>query len=314
MAIRVNSRDIELLGLIAEHRVLTISQAAALGQRNIRSLRRRLRVLMEVGLVQVNPAPLGKKRGRPEGLVSLSDGGVVHLKDAGILDRDTPHDQILAVKLPFRHQLLVNDFRVTLAEMTQVVPAVEVRFLAPTSPFVSRVEGDRSSLCERFENPDLSGDWIDFTPDGVFMLTHREEDRPLLFFLEADRGTEILASPKRTRGDFRRKILNYHAAYRLRRYRRYEQVWSRRFQGFRLLILAHSEARMAGLCRLVRDMPPSDYIHATERGRMMTAGGWAKIWVKGGRTDGPRHSILGARLPKPAPTPSRPASSTPFPN
>ena len=237
-------------------------------------------------------------------MLSLTDCGVDLLRGKGLLGSKIPNKNVTAEKIPLRHQFLVNDFRIQLIAMQGVIPAVHARFLSPTSPFLDRSSDDKPLVHGRFPDEDAPDGWVDFTPDGVLALTHTESDRPLLFFLEVDMGTETRASPKRSRGDIRQKILNYHATYRLGRYRRYEHIWNLRPRGFRLLLLAHSPARMAALSRLVRDMPPADYIYVSDWEALLSQGVWAEIWAKGGQTDRQRCSILGTKMPRPSPVPS----------
>jgi hypothetical protein len=134
-------------------------------------------------------------------------------------------------------------------------------------------------------------------PDGVFSITHREiGGKTLLFFLEVDMGTETIASMDRVSKDIRRKVSNYQELFRSGTYKRYESVLKSKLNGFRLLFLANSEARLISLCRLAREMPPSDFIWLTDQGRMFSHGLAAKIWTRGGRNENPPQSILGPGL------------------
>jgi hypothetical protein len=50
------------------------------------------------------------------------------------------------------------------------------------------------------------------------------------------------------------------------------------------------------LCRLVQEMPPSDFIWLTDQQRMFTHGLSAKIWARSGKQDSNRESILGNEM------------------
>jgi len=202
------------------------------------------------------------------------------------------------------HQLLVNDFRVQLVQMQRIVPGLAVQFLSPTSPLLRRSSDDRPIVHERIEPESGFGEAREFTPDGVVSLAHAELGKTLLFFLEVDMGTETLASPSRVPLDVRQKVVNYQAYFRLGRYRRYEQTWGCALRGFRVLFLVDSATRMAGICRLVQDMPPSDFVWVTDRAALLSGGVWSAIWARGGRLGMPPESVLGRLVPNPSPAPA----------
>jgi len=70
------------------------------------------------------------------------------------------------------------------------------------------------------------------------------------------------------------------------------------------LFLVDSAVRMAGICRLVEDMPPSGFIWVTDRAALLTGGAWSGIWARGGRLGMPLESILGRLVPNPSPAPA----------
>ena len=304
MSFRFSQQDLQLLTSIAEYRALCIRQIVTIHQRNAQALRRRLRCLGGQGLVRITSRGFGESRGRPEQLVSMSEAGVELLKSKKVLDPDIPTSYVTADR--FRcldHLLLVNDFRGQLAQMQRIDPTLAIRFLSPTSPTVSRSLDDRPLVHEKLQADDVLGRWVEFTPDGVFAITHAGLGKTVLFFLEADMGTETLASPQRIKLDVRQKIVNYQACFRLKRYKRYEQIWGCSLNGFRLLFLTHGPGRLASLCRLVQDMPPSDFIWLADRQSLLSKGVWAEIWSRGGRHDIPPQSILGSQMPESSPTP-----------
>lgn len=304
MAFRLNQQDIELLTSIAEYRVLCVRQIVVIHQRNPQSLRRRLRHLNNQGLVQIASRGFGKSRGRPEQLVSMSEAGADLLQGKKLIDPNIPTSHVTADRLRcLDHLLLINDFRAQLTQMHRIDPALSVRFLSSTSPSVHRSPDDRPLVHEKLQADDMLGQRIEFTPDGVFAITHTGLTKTLLFFVEVDMGTETLASPQRSKLDVRQKIINYRAYFRLKQYKRYEQIWDCPLNGFRLLFITHSPGRLTSLCRLVRDMPPSDFIWLTDRQSLLSKGAWGAIWNQGGRHDIPPQSILGSKTPKSFPTP-----------
>jgi hypothetical protein len=140
------------------------------------------------------------------------------------------------------------------------------------------------------------GEPIDFTPDKVFSIKSKETRKALLFFLEVDMGTEPITTLDRNPKDLRQKILNYQTLFRTGQYKRYERVFDAKFIGFRSLFLANSNSRSAALCRLVEEMPPSDFIWLTDQEQMFSKGLSAEIWFRGGRRDNPPQSIVGSQL------------------
>jgi len=134
---------------------------------------------------------------------------------------------------------------------------------------------------------------VKFTPDAIFATCYSTESKTCLFFLEIDCGTETIASPRRDMMDIRQKIVNYQWYFRSLRYKRYEGVFHCSLRGFRLLFLTNSLGRLTALCKLVQEMPPSDFVWLTECSRLFPDGVSAKIWARGGDLQGHPQSILG---------------------
>jgi hypothetical protein len=289
MAFKFNKNDRKLHASIAEHRVLTVSQLTAIHQKNKQVARRRLGMLEEAGLIQSTTRGFGHIRGRPEKLVSLAENGTRLL---GCED----HSLHAVSDRCLDHQLLVNWFRIHLGHIGHVITQLSFRFLSPTSPFLRREHNDRPLIFERIRVENHPGNSIGFTPDGVFSITHKEQKKTLLFFLEVDMGTESVASPKRDPRDIRQKVINYQKYFQSSQYKRYEEIWECSLKGFRLLFLTNTNGRLATLCRLVQEMIPSDFIWLTDQERMFSNGLSAKIWVRGGRQDVRPQSILGAEM------------------
>ena len=305
MAFRLTRSDRETLACIAEHRVLTTKQIIALRQGSAQGTRRRLAALEKASLVKAATPRYGRGRGRPEKLISLTEEAVDVLRADDILDRDVPKHRVTADEIRcLDHQLLVNWFRIQLSAIKRIVPSLSMRFLSGTSPFVEYGPDDRPSIADRAPTNGPDAAMCGFIPDGVFSIADDSRNKTVLFFLEVDRGTETLASPRRSRGDLRQKILNYQAYFRSERYRRYEQVWDCRLRGFRLLFVSDTAERLAAICGLVQDMLPSDFIWATDHSQLIAQGAWARIWARGGRPDAPPESILDSRMPDSPPEPS----------
>ena len=109
-------------------------------------------------------------------------------------------------------------------------------------------------------------------------------------------GSVSISNRVRNSKDVRQKILNYQALFRSGDYKSFEDIFKAKFNGFRLLFLVNSAARLASLSRLVEEMPPSDFIWLTNQEKMFSDGISAEIWVRGGKIDRPPQSIIGPNL------------------
>jgi len=305
MAFRLTTEDLEILASIGEYRILGIRHLITLHQRNAAAFRRRIRRMEDQDFIRIATQGYRRGLGRPESLVSLNDKGVCLLKDKGLVDADTPTDRVTADKIRcLEHHLLMNELRVQLAQVSRVVPALTVRFLSSMSPKLYQSSTERPLIHERVPPQEGSDQWIEFTPDGVFLIRDAEASKTVLFFLEVDMGTETVASPQPFNPDVHQKVVNYKTYFMREHYRHYEQMWNCRLNGFRLLFLTHNTGRMATLCRLIGEMQPSEFIWVTDQRSLLSQGIWAPIWVPGGLINLPRKSILGSRTPDPAPAPA----------
>jgi len=285
---RLKEKDLEILKTIAELRILTANQITVILDRNKQALRRKLASLEKKGFIAAQVNELGRHRGRPERLFSLSLQGLDLLKAQRILPEKTAKERVLAENISIvDHQLLTNWFWAHLIHLERIHKRICVDFLSETSPFLPQSESGHYFIT------DSAGKSI-FTPDGVFMLTDTAENKSLLFFLEVDCSSESLASPKRHSKDIRQKIINYGTYFDGLGYKRYEEFWNRRLNGFRMLFVSNSFARLNDLCSLVRQMPPSDFVWLTNSQSMFKEGISANIWIKGGDVESHRQSILGS--------------------
>ena len=302
MAFKLNKNDRMLIASIAEHRMLTVSQIAAIQQKMKQVVRRRLRVLEYEGFIASTSRGFGRKAGRREKVVILTEKSIDLLYAEGVDRKAIPGDRFAPVRIWHQdHQLLLNWFRIHGKQIERVIPQLSVQFLSSTSPFLERDQYDRPLVFEHLSIEGLQDKSRGFTPDAVFSITHSEKKKALLFFLEVDMGTESIASPKRDPRDLRQKVINYQRYFQCGRYKRYQKLFHSKFSGFRLLFITNSNQRFIALCRLVQEMPPSDFIWLTDQQRMFTHGLSAKIWAKSGKQDSNYESILGNEMACQAP-------------
>lgn len=297
MTFKFNKNDRQFLATIAEYRVLTVSQITAIQRKSKQVVRRRLKMLDKAGFIFSGTLGFGQSRGRPEKTISLTEKGAALLRSNYEALRDVPLNKMNSEKIRcLEHQLLTNWFCIHLNQIEHATPQLSAQFLSPTSPFLKRDHSDLPLIFESLPAEGQSKNSGGFTPDGVLTITHRKRQMTLLFFLEVDMGTESIASPKRTSGDIRQKIINYQQYFRSGRYKRYEKFWNCKLRGFRLLFLTNTNGRLAVLSRLVQEMPPSDFIWLTNVEQMFSYGLPAEIWVRGGKQDAPSESILSTAM------------------
>ena len=292
MKTELKQKDLEILKIIAEYRILTTHQIAILSDRNKQSLRRKLTLLEKHSFLLTQFHELGRRQGRPERLFSLSEQGIDMLKSRGFLAEKTPREKVLAESISsVDHQLMINWFRIHIGYLRKLLNRIQVQFLSDNSPFLPETESGHSFVT------DFAADGASrrtFTPDGVFIITDTAENENLLFFLEVDCGSEPLASPERHIKDVRQKIVNYSSYFDNLGYKRYEEFWNCRLNGFRLLFLTNTLSRLNNLCRLVREMPPSEFIWLAQSQAMFKEGVSGNIWVRGGNVESSHQSILGS--------------------
>ena len=304
MAFKLNKNDQELLAFLAECRVLTLSQVASIQKKSKQVTRRRMRALEEAGVILSGTQGFGRFRGRPGKFLSVARKGADLLNLEGIPLENVIYNFNEENLRLLDHQILVNWFRIHLQYIEQVIPQLSIQFLSPTSPFLKRDQDNRPFIFEPHPIEGRERQSNGFTPDGVFSISHSEKNKTLLFFLEVDLGTESIASPKRHPRDIRQKVTNYQRHFQSGQYKRYEKIWNCSLKGFRLLFLTNTNGRLAALCRLVQQMPPSDFVWLTDQERMFSHGLSAEIWFPGGRQDTPPESILGPEMASQIPIPS----------
>ena len=289
---RLNKGDKKILSLVALYRILTVSQLAALTQRSRQVIRRRLRYLYVEGFIMTSNRGYGRISGRPEKIIFLTDKSAGILKKKGLFPENIPLVSPKNINaIPVDHDLLINWFYIHLIQIENSIPDLTIE---PWSPgFLTKDHRVHAFFDPRIRI-ESENDFIEFIPDGIFIIRHKGLGKGLLFFLEVDMDTEPVASLDRNSKDIRQKILNYQAIFRNGHYKRFEEIFHSKFNGFRLLFLTNSPAGSSSLSRLVQEMPPSDFIWLTNQEKMFSDGLSSKIWVRGGKTDRPPQSILGS--------------------
>jgi len=291
---KLTPADIEILRHIAELKILTATQIAALTQRSRQVVRRRLRYFVKEKLVAATSREFGAGPGARENVVTATEKALVLLSSKKKIACDAAGFEAKAVEPLFiEHELLVNWFFIHLVHVQRSENRLKVQHHIPRPNCLAAGKSTGPSLVARFTTSQAGDESYVIIPDGVFTVSDREKGKTLLFFVEVDRGTEPLVNTKRIPGDIRHKIICYQKVFQSGRYKGYEKTFQAKFHGFRLLFLLTESGRMKAVCELVQRMTPSDFIWATTRDKMDKYGLSAKIWARGGQNEKTPESILG---------------------
>jgi len=149
MSFRLKENDCKTLELIAEYRMLIVTQIAAIFHKSRQVVRRRLNNLEEAGLIEITGREFGRGRGRPENSLGLTEHGIDILKERGSIGQDVPYEKVCADCLfCVDHQLLLNWFRIHLNHVEKVVPRISVKLFAHNSPFLPKGQSGRILIAD----------------------------------------------------------------------------------------------------------------------------------------------------------------------
>lgn len=238
-AIKLTARDVLFLIDLYKHRYLTVGQVRRLHFPSLQTAYRRTRLLKAAGFLERFTVAHVE-----EGIFALTRRGLDEVAGALGIDRSDlqwgdatgkPKDYYF-----MRHFVAINDFRIALR---QACDATDVKLLG----FIPDYYGKRTErggvakyvrdvVCDAA----AAREPVSHTPDGVFALERR--GAAALFFLEIDRGTEVVSDPKR--GVL--KSLRFYAGYLVDgKYQRYAADFGvPAFKGFRTVIVTASRARL----------------------------------------------------------------------
>ncbi|TET12119.1 MAG: MarR family transcriptional regulator [Candidatus Thorarchaeota archaeon] len=168
---------------MAEYRMLTVTQLAAILHKSKQIVRRRVNDLEKEGLVEVTGREFGRGRGRPENSLGLTEPGVDILKNRGLLGPDVPYADVCADCLFCGdHQLLLNWFRIHLNQVEKAFPRVSVQVFAHNSPFMPKNQNGQILIADYSPVPGTGMQGVKFTPDAVFGISdQRQLELPVLF-------------------------------------------------------------------------------------------------------------------------------------
>jgi hypothetical protein len=245
--------------------------------------------------ISLKERDFGGRSGRLEYISFLTEKGLKLIRDKEILSAHAKYiTDKTAESIFIDHDLLVNWFFIHLLQIERENQCLFTKNLTISSHNLNKGNAENPLIMERFSNDNTSENHS-MIPDGVFIITDKETEKTLLFFLEVDMGTETLVNTKLTPNDVRQKIINYQALFSTGQYKRYEKIFKAKLNGFRLLFLSNSPARLRALCKLAREMPPTDFVWLSVQDQMFSNGLSAEIWVRGGKDNVTLQSILGQK-------------------
>jgi hypothetical protein len=321
-AVAVTERDLDLLATLHQYRYLSTAQIQRLLFPSLQTAARRVRLLAGAGYVRCFRPATGQDQ-----IVTLAKLGAEEVAARHQLPtanlavegrRAQPKDYLF-----LRHFLAASDFRITLTQACASSDIRLVRFLPE-----HLMERNGESLA-RPHIRDLTAEGIHqqqevgHTPDGVFAL--ERAGTTALFFLEIDRGTEVLSNPAR---GFLKIVRYYLAMLAAGGYQRFQADFgvAKPFRAFRVLIVTSSRARLNNMrlrCGSVSEAPPNAkrFLWLTTDDCLLDPALLSRPWLSLDPSDQTAYAILPKQsVPRPrlrqessvppgAESPSRPRSS-----
>lgn len=285
----VTERDIRIVLDLYKHRYLTTAQVQRLHFPSRQTTNRRLRVLIQGGYAKSYEAP-----GIDDRMFHLTPQGVDIV--AGVLE--LPVKELRAHRIAhapkdyyfLKHFIALNDFRITLTQGMEA--QADMRLLG----FIPEYHGEPSNaggwtkyirdfVCD-IGDPNRR---MAYTPDAVFAL--QRGAGKALFFVEIDRGTEILTNPDK---GFLRCIWFYYNYFIEKGYQRYAEDFNcEPFRGFRVLFVTTNAGRVANMRAAANelDMEEKRFIWLAGEEQVRPETVFEDIWVSAEETDSNTYRI-----------------------
>jgi hypothetical protein len=252
-AAMVTERDIQVLLDVYKYRYLSVSQIQRLHFPSLQTTYRRLRALSNLGYLVGFHAPtmtehlyyLGPQGGSEVAAALGIEPEALKWKDIS----RPPKDYYF-----LRHFLKATDFRINLTAACQDGELSLLGFI-PEYHGQRTENGGLAKYIKDFVCDVRDGrEQINHTPDAVFAL--QKHGTPALFFLEIDRGTEVITDAERGVLKACRFYLNYLLSGNYSRY--VADFGVQAFRGFRALLVTTSEQRVTNIRSAVAALPFED--------------------------------------------------------
>ncbi|MGP8321754.1 MAG: replication-relaxation family protein [Methanosarcinaceae archaeon] len=239
---KFTDRDSQILLTLYKHRFLSISQIQQVHFPSLQTAYRRMRILKEAGFVTSFTVPnieesifsVAKK-----GMNSVAESLGVGIKELKWTDTKTkPKDYYF-----MQHFLAINDFRIALKQICDTSSVTLLGFIPDYFGEKIQRGGIKKYIKDIICDIDFEREEISHTPDGVFAL--EKNSKFALFFLEIDRGTEVVSNVNK--GVL--KSLRFYISYLLNgKYQRYTKDFGvESFKGFRSLYVTTSDKRLQNI-------------------------------------------------------------------
>ncbi|MFH1681497.1 MAG: replication-relaxation family protein [Candidatus Eisenbacteria bacterium] len=289
----LTERDMDLLLSVYKYRYLSTSQLQGLHFPSLQTTNRRLRLLADGGFLSTFRSP-----GIDERLVMLAKKGAEAVAETLLVPfealgweggRREPKDYYF-----LRHFLAVGDFRIALTRACERMPDVKLLGFIPEHLGEKKPRGGvQKYIREVVADIDRPRGKIAHTPDGVFAL--EKGGRAALFFLEVDRGTEVLTNPERGFLKTLRFYLNYLVSEEYQRYREDFGV-GEPFKAFRVLVVTSSAKRLENIRTVggrvdFRPAHAKRFIWLVDEGGVSEETAFSSIWSSLDPEDGKRYAI-----------------------
>jgi hypothetical protein len=288
---KLTARDVSIILDVYKYRYLSVSQVERLYFPSKRTAWRRLQALTILKYLKAFSVPH-----IPERIYYLDKAGaeiVASEMQVTVADLQWyPYTRAPKDYYFLRHFLAINDFRILVALACQ---DSQIRLLGFIPEYVgekTRQGNVKKYIRDRVCDVTNEAYYHSHTPDGVFAL--EKDGKPALFFLEIDRGTEIISDPEK---GFLKCIVFYLNYWTEKKFARYaEDFNSPPFQTFHVLFITTSGERIKHIRAAVTALPyPNDSIKRffwiTTEARIHRDGVFGTIWVSSHREDQNLHRI-----------------------
>jgi hypothetical protein len=282
----LTARDAEVLGSLAEYRYLTVPQVERLHFSSAQTARRRLRLLAQAGMLR-----LIEVAGMSERVVALTSAGADRLASTSGLSVEAggrPQNPLF-----LQHHLAAAEFRLRLVAACRARSDLKLAGFLPEHLTRTSRSGQIVKYL-REEVPALGGEPVmAHTPDGVFGL--ERAGQIALFFVEIDRGTEVLGSGEHGVGKIARFYLRYLVSGKFQRYRS-DFGLGTDFPAFRCLLVTTSLERLENIrqrCGRIAFDPPAAkrFIWLATQDLLMDGDPLAHQWASLDPTDASHYTI-----------------------
>lgn len=281
---QITDRDIKVILDLYKFRYLSTSQVERLHFPSRQTANRRLRALVQAGYAKGYHAP-----GIEDRIFYLAPNGAEIVANTLQIPPDQLHFRRIvdAAKDYYflKHFLQLNDFRLALQQALATQDEVSLLGFIPESYGEKTEKGGvvkyiRDFVCDL----KIKTERIYFTPDAVFAL--EKAGRPALFFLEIDRGTEILSDPQK---GFLKCVNFYYNYFISKKFQRYhEDFRCQEFKGFRVLFVTTTPTRLANMRSAVGQLEHQEtrFVWVTTSDKITKETIFHNIWQSLDDTDG----------------------------